>query len=1088
MFEFRRESHLHFRRFIHTLVALSCTFLTVGLASAQTFRGAVTGAVTDSSGGAVPSAKLEATNVSTGLTRQTNSNDLGQFSFEDLPVGKYSINASHAGFETTQMRDVNVAVGGVVQVPITLQISQQSAIVEVSASAAALDVETSAENEVIPETAVANVPLNGRDFTQLIKLAPGVNGAGSLNGGRTSQTNWQIDGADNNDIWHNSVSVNQGGVSGVAGTLLPVDAIDQFSVQSSAGAESGRNSSGSINVVIKSGTNGVHGSLYYFNRNDALATTTPFLPSSSATPKLKNNQFGGSLGGPVVKNKLFYFLSYERQKFIIGNETGALEPSDAWVSLAESTLGKYGVPVNPASLNVLSFWPQRGRTGPATSPNFFSSDDSDNYSDNGIGKIDYNINDRNSLAFRYFVGTGKQTAPVGSPFEEYYQVAPSRMHNFSLAHNLVLSPTITNQIVAGVNYFKQVFSDADTSFNPVAAGWNTGVTSPTLSGSPDITIGGFDEIGLTPPLGRIDTTGHLTDTLSYTLGAHQFRMGGEYRRSRGDVFYERNARGTFSFDGSQGPWANDPNVDANVKALSDFLAGMVQTSSVTFGDLQRNYYANDWDVFIQDSYKVTRTLTLDLGLRWDYFGPFYDPTNRISTFIPSEGGIVYTGHGIDSLYPRHFGNVAPRFGFAYSPNASKWAVRGNYGMFYDRPLLKAFADNVPPNGGASGVLANPGSISPVYSLTRSNYTIVPGQSIFGSGDIPSPPYGVFSVSQDFKNAYSQTYGLNAQYQLGHSTVAQVGYVGTVARHLLMIRDINQPPPSSAGAAASRALQDQLRPYYATFPQFETINQIESVGNSSYNALLASIRTTAWHGVTSQFSYTYGHSIDDGSAIRSRNPTDSDNLRLDRGNSDFDVRHTFTGYVVYTLPSPQWGPKLLVKGWQVNTLLSFFSGLPLTAYSGTNVSGTFEGRDRVNLVGDPYSSTGTKILTNPDGTKYIQYLNPAAFAQPAAGTFGTLGRNALIGPGFADVDFAAVKNTQISERFNLQFRAEMFNLFNRTNLPIPGSGGASATSPPGTKLNSSSFGRIFDTVGDFNGAPGIGAGEPFNVQLALKLIF
>jgi len=284
----------------------------------------------------------------------------------------------------------------------------------------------------------------------------------------------------------------------------------------------------------------------------------------------------------------------------------------------------------------------------------------------------------------------------------------------------------------------------------------------------------------------------------------------------------------------------------------------------------------------------------------------------------------------------------------------------------------------------------------------------------------------------------------------------------LGRRLLTIRDINQPPTSPLGASAIRSAQDTLRPYHAAFPQFATINQIESIGNSEYNALQASLRTNAWHGLTSQFAYTYGHSIDEGSAIRSRNPTDSYNLAFDRGNSDFDVRHTFTSYLVYTLPQSSLGPRLLVQGWQLNALMSFFTGLPFTAYSGQNVSGTFEGRDRVNIVGDPYRGGSEKIITNPDGTKYVQYLTPAAFAQPAPGTFGNLARNALFGPAFADVDFAVVKNTRVTERLNAQLRAEMFNLFNRTNLPIPGSGGASMTSPPGTKLNSSSFGRIFET--------------------------
>jgi len=1057
----------------------------------QTFRGAISGTVSDPTGAVLSGAGIKATNEDTGLTREQTAGTNGDYAFQDLPLGKYTVAASQPGFQTVRVANVIVAVGAVTALPIKLEVARQATSVEVISAPVALETESTALNSVVSNTAIQNAPLNGRDFRQLINLAPGVNGAGSINGGRTDQTNWQIDGADNNDVWHNSAAVNQSGVGGVAGTLLPIDAIDQFSVQSSGNAETGRNGAASVNLAIKSGTNSIHGSLYYFNRNDALAAQSPFAPAGAAKGKIKNNQFGGSVGGPIVKNKLFYFFTYERQKLIIGNSSGAFEPSPAWVNLAGGVLSRYSVPVNPVSLNLLSFWPARGRTGPATNPNAFASDNSDNYSDNVIGKIDYNINEKNTLAFRYFVGTGKQTAPVGtpySPFAEYFQIAPSRMHNYSLVHNAVINPRMVNQLVAGVNYFKQVFIDADTSFNPIAAGLNTGVTNPTLIGSPDITVGSFDELGPTPPLGRIDTTGHLTDTLTYTAGAHQLRFGGEYRRARGDVFYQRNGRGTFLFDGSQGPWANDRTVDGNTRALADFLAGYVQSSSVTSGDRQRNYYENSVDWFAQDTWKVNQALTLNVGVRWDYFAPFIDPTNRISTFIPEKGGIVYTGQGIDTIYPRRFNNFAPRFGFAYSPVGRRWVIRGNYGIFYDQPVLKAFADSNPPNRGATGVLANPGSVAPVYTVSRGNYTIVPGQSIFGSVSAPPPPYGLFSVSQNFKNAYNQNFGVNMQYQLSKTTILQVGYSGSLGRRLLMMRDINQPPPSSLGTAANLTAQNRLRPYYAAFPQFATINQVESVGNSSYNALQASLRTNSWHGLTSQFSYTYGHSIDLGSAIRSRVPTNSYNYNFDRGNADFDVRHTFTDYVVYVLPAFSHGPRKLVQGWQVNSVMSFYSGLPFSAFSGLNVSGTFQGRDRVNLVGDPYAGAGTNIITNPDGTKYVQFLNVAAFAQPAAGTFGNLGRNTLRGPGYAEVDFAAVKNTAITERVSLQFRAEMFNLFNRVNLPIPGSGSPSSTTPPSTRLNTSSFGRITATTGVFNGAPGIGAGEPFNIQLGLKLIF
>jgi hypothetical protein len=1010
--------------------------------------------------------------MTTGLKRDTTTTPAGEFAFQDLQLGDYEVSASQSGFDQLKVEKVAVEVGKITNLRLTLKIASQSQAVEVAATAVNIDVDNSTLNEVIPDKAVQDMPLNGRDFTQLVKLAPGVNGAGSINGARIAQNNWQIDGADNNDLWHNSAAINQGGVSGVAGTLLPIDAIDQFSVQSNANAESGRNGGGSINMVIKSGTNSLHGSLYYFNRNDALAANTPFAPAGSPKPKLKNNQFGGSVGGPIVKDKLFFFLTYERQKFIVGNGNGATEPSAAWVAEATAVLQQYNVPVNSATLNVLSFWPARGRTGPATSPNFFSTDDSNNYSDNGIGKIDYQINDKNSLAFRYFVGTGAQTAPVGSPYHEYYQVAPSRMQNYSLVLNSVITTKLVNQLLLGVNYFKQTFNDFDTGFNPVAAGLNTGVTSQTLLGSPDISISGFDEIGLTPPLGRIDTTGHITESLSYLTGRHQLRFGGEYRRARLDVFYARNARGTFTFDGTQGPWANNASISDNVKSLADYLAGDVSSSSIQVGHLQDNYYMNAGSLFAQDTFKFSRNLTFNFGLRWEYFGPFYDTTHQISTFVASKGGIVFPGQGIGSLYPPRHNNFAPRFGFAYTPGSNdKLAFRGGYGIYYDSPNLNAFGDNRPPNSGATGVIYNPAGANPIFSTTRSNYTIVPGQPVFGNPSLPPPPYGVFSVDQNFKNASLQNYNFNAQYQLGGAAAVEIGYVGSVGHHLLTVLDINQPPPSVLGTSATRAAQNMLRPYYSQFPQFATINQVESVANSHYNGMIASLRTNFWHGLISKFSYTLGHAMDDASAVRGVNPTNSYDLRGNYGNSDYDVRNTFSSYITYNLPSPAHA-KLLLGGWQLNSLLSFYSGLPFTVYAGQNISGTFEGKDRVDVVGDPFKGVN-RTLTNGA----VQWLNPAAFALPAPGTFGNEKRNQFYGPGFGDVDFSVFKNTPITERISSQLRIEMFNIFNRTNL-----GGL------GTTFSSGSFGKIFDTIGDYNGATGIGAGEPFNVQLALKIIF
>ena len=630
-------------------IAFAVLFCLLGVTGfSQTFRGGITGTVSDASGASIAGVTVQAVSSGTGLRRETTTTSAGEFAFQDLPLGQYLVTATQSGFDQLKVDKVEVEVGKVTSLRLTLKVASQSQTVEVAATAVNIDVDTSTLNEVIPSKAVQDMPLNGRDFTQLVKLAPGVNGAGSINGARLAQNNWQIDGADNNDLWHNSAAVNQGGVSGIAGTLLPIDAIDQFSIQSNANAEAGRNGGGSINMVIKSGSNALHGSLYYFNRNDALAANTPFAPAGTPKPKLKNNQFGGSVGGPVVKDKLFFFLTYERQKFIVGNGTGATEPSAAWVSQATAVLQQANVPVNSATQNVLSFWPARGRNGAAASPNFFGSDNSVDYSDNGIGKVDYLINSKNNLAFRYFVGTGAQTAPAGSPYHEYYQVAPSRMQNYSLVFNSVITPKLVNQLLLGVNYFKQTFNDFDTSFNPVSAGLNTGVTSPTLLGAPNITINGFDAIGLTPPLGRIDTTGHINETLSYVTGHHQLRFGGEYRRARLDVFYQRNARGTFTFDGTQGPWAKSATISDNVKSLADYLAGDVSSSSLQVGHMQDNYYMNAGSLFAQDTFKITPNFTLNYGVRWEYFGPFFDTTNQISVFIPSKGGIVFPGRPLGS--------------------------------------------------------------------------------------------------------------------------------------------------------------------------------------------------------------------------------------------------------------------------------------------------------------------------------------------------------------------------------------------------------------------------------------------------------
>ncbi len=1059
---------------------------------AQTFRGGVAGTVTDASGASIAGASVKLVSPDTGLTRESLTSSAGDFVFQDLPLGKYDVTVTQSGFDSLHVSGVTVDAGRLFSLALKLEVSRQATTVEVAASQVELETASSAETSVIPTQTLLDVPLNGRDFTQLLKLNPGVNANGSINGSRFNGIDWKIDGADNNDEWHNVNAVNQGGVSGIAGVLLPIDAIDEFSLQSGSNAEEGRNSGGVLNLVIKSGTNDVHGSLYYFNRNEALAARNWFTPPDAPTQELRNNQEGGSLGGPIWKNHTFFFLTYEQQNYIAAQTAVGTTPSAAWVSLGEQVLAKNGVPVNPVALNLLgTLWPANSLTGPATTDNYSGAGNNISNSYNGIVKLDHQFNERNSLAFRYFGGTGNQTEYIGSAIPYYFQAAPSRMHNFSLVYNSVISPRLVAQTVAGVNYFKQVFGDANHGFDIPALGLNTGVTNPSLFGSPSLTIAGFDGLGLTPPLGRIDTTGHITQTFTYTVSTHQFRFGGEYRHMRLDVFYESDALGSFKFDGSQGPFPNGdavsagdtwnvagneipasqyPSIGASLNSLADFLAGRVAplNATIAYGDLQRNYILNGGSGFFQDTWKVRPSLTLNYGLNWTYQSPISDPTNHISTFIPADGGITYVGHGISTLWPRDLHDFGPRFGFAYQPKAGgKMVIRGGYGIYYQVPNVSYFGNSVASNGGATGILANPGGSSPVYTLSNySPLTIQDGAPIFASATLPPPgPYGAFSVSQQFVTGYSMNTNFNVQYQVAQNAVVEVGYAGSQSRHMPDTLDINQIPIGSPEVNSSR-------PYAAEFPNLGAIDQVESVGNSYFNALEASVRTTRFHGVTTKLSYTLGHSRDDLSYARGIIPQDSYDLKADYGNSDFDIRNSSSAFISYALPDPS-RYKGLLGGWQLNSLFTMFSGTPFTVYSGTDTSGTGEYDDRAEVIGNPFANVPAS--NHATGTMY--WFNPAAFALPAQGTYSNETRNEFYGPATHQIDFSLFKNFKVKERVTIQFRAEIFNLFNFRNL-----------SEPVNNVSSSSLGQITSTYDVSYGSPGIGTGAPRNVQLALKVIF
>jgi Carboxypeptidase regulatory-like domain/TonB dependent receptor len=1157
--------------------------------SAQTFRGALNGTVTDQSGALVPNAQVEIVQAGTGTSFKALTSSAGEFTFLDLPIGKYDVNVSASGFKPEQVKGVPVSAGTTYTLPIKIGVASAGETVEVAADALALDTTSTVATTDIPSETVQNTPMNGRDFTQMIAMTPGYagysgGGGGSVNGARPDMINWQIEGADNNDIWWNVPAANQGGVSGIAGVVLPLDAIEQVSTVTQAGPDIGRSPGATVNLSIKSGSNALHGSAYYYNRNEALAAQSQLAVTK---PELRNQHFGYSAGGPIWKDHLFFFTTYEDQRFTIGVGEPSTEPSYAYVCGSASCsptavsasggalyiLQQYGVATSQTALNLLygsgsnqGLWPASSLTGSAQPFNYTNPANESGASHNGLAKIDYSITDKDKLSFNWFIGQGPQVAPTVSLLSPYYEEAPIHVQNYSLTYNRVLSSTMTNQIFAGVNYFQQSFYDQSTNYDPVELGLNTGVTNPNLGGAPRIQIAspqaesglgsssdGFDYVGNIPASGRQDITGHLDESFSWTVGKHELHLGGEFRKTQVFDFYQADQRGTFNFDGTQGPWsgnsgtacdslstatpsstaltniANNYTADPRYFQLADFLAGCYDASDTTIvqGDPKRLIYLNSYGIFGGDTFQFSHNLTFNYGVRYEYEGPIHDPNKDMSVFLPgATNGLAVAGSsGYANLYPQYHSGWGPRVGIIWQPSGSeKTVVRAGYGLGYDNPNIVNFLNSrFSSNGGAFGVEDNPAGDNIAVDTTPSA-PVIPSGANYGTDIFPNafttqqqclaspsalqPQYGcstinVFSISQHLRPGYVENMSLNVEQSLGKGLIAQVGYVGSFGHRLRTLLDINQAalnsaniavpyssttcPAASSGATPSTPGNDQQcsRPYYSAYPNYGVINQIQSAGNSNYNSLQAVLRTSKWRGITSQVAYTHSHSLDEFSQLTLWNPQNSFCLKCEYSNSDFDVHNTLVTYASYELPK-FGGPKVLTNGWQVNGLLNLHGGPPFTIFSSNaGGSGTGEFAERANEVPGVNPNAGiSKAVKGSSATGFYVNWTPTSFTPSVTGQFGDGPRNDLHGPGYSDFDLSLFKNTQIGERVTAQFRVEMFNVFNRLNLAAPGDGYCTDTND-GANPTSCAIGT---TIGANYGAPGIGAGEPYNTQLALKIIF
>jgi hypothetical protein len=1132
-------------RFIGSLGVFVCSLAVLLLlgspvGEAQTFRGTILGTVTDSSGAAVPGATVTIKNEDTGLTRTVTTADDGSYAAPELQIGNYTITVEKSGFKEGVVTGVRVEVSSERRADVTLQPGQLAQRVEVVGEDLPMVESTSnVLGGIIESNVVTNLPVNGRDYQKLILLVPGAAsgpdaitdsagsyGTVSVNGARGRSNNYLLDGTDMNDGYRNDPAINEGGVFSTPATILPIEAIAELNIASNFEAEYGRSAGSTVNIVTKSGTNDFHGSAFDYVRNTIFNARNYFNPSPNEPnggpqQPFHLNQFGADVGGPIIKDNTFFFVDYEGVREVGSEASPACVPTAADISANAPVPGDLSS-INPVIQKLLALnpWPTptsgndcyvNGGTNAALATPF------SNRVDNAIVKVDHKFNDANTLTGRYYIGDSTQLFPLaltgGGQLPNYNTLTPTRVQLISISYVSVLSPSIVNEMRLGWNRFAEGFFPENRSFNPESIGLDTvgpgtvNNSNPYNFGLPVISVDGLAQLGSdkADPRQRVDTNWHYIDNVSWKKGRNDFKFGYEFRRTSISQIFNRTFRGELEFSG-----------------LASFLEGIPDDGGTQgIGDTNRNTFENSNAVYAQDSFRMTRTLTLNLGLRWDYFGIVQEKQGLFNNVDPTTGQVF--GVGQNRLYNPDYRNWAPRVSVAWDVfGHQKTVLRAGYGIFYDATSQDMFLGHLPfsssfdPGVAYSG-LPGAGQIS---FGSPNQVPFAPGVPVFGSY---APMADSFGIDPNIRTPYLQNYNLNLQQQIAPKMVLQVGYVGSEGHKLWDFRDINQP--SHAQITAADLACDCINngqggnpfvPRRLTGNNFSYIYWQESAANSVYNALQASYRIDNWHGLTTAFNYTWSHSIDTASdgedyVPNAAQPTDSTEPQLNRGDSNFDIRRRLTWNFIYQFPNRAGSYERLTNGWGLNGILTVQSGQPF----------------HMILEADDFDGAGT-FFSKPDVIGPLQYnfsdplhfLNLSSFAVPctpvASGSgfdgtagscvpgtrhFGDEGRNSLIGPPFRELDFSIFKNTNITERLKLQLRFEAYNLFNHPNFANPlwpnflSDPSVTAITPANGNPNwYSGNGRLsgylpLTTTADVGpGYPFLGGGGPRSLQIAAKLNF
>lgn len=1075
---------------------------------AQEATGSIRGTITDPSGGTVARAVVSAVHIETGFTRSAQSDSEGNYSLVLLPVGHYRLDATAAAFQKYVQAGITLSVNEVALVPVQLVVGSQQQSAEVVADAA-LAQTTSDLGETVHEHEILDLPLNGRNFSQLGLLQPGVapltqglkNAGGplrsgqaySVNGLRPESNQFLIDGVDNYDAVY-------------AGYALepPIDAITEFRIlTNTASAEFGHSAGSTTNIVTRSGSNQLHGSLYEFLRNDDLDARNFF--AHSVEP-LKQNQFGGSIGGPIRREKTFFFGYYEgfrnRQgQTYTSTVPSALERQGDFSQTIDPSSGKVlplineitGEPyqgnkllsTNSISQKLLAYYPL-----PNTGTNLFTTTQTlTSYRDQFGARIDHYLSSLDRLFVRYNLSNGSELDPIavsGATVPGFPVRENDRTQNAVVEETRSFSSALVN--IARVSFLRRKFLDVQglNHSSPSTAGFDFPITLPAQGGLPYIDITGYGNIGdpLTGPRDTWQTSYSATDSLTWIRKKHELQFGGGIRHDQINVLQGIASNGYFVF--APFPLSN---------AFASFLTGSPVVFLQGGGDLNRGLRGNSLNGYAQDSWRATSRLTINVGLRYELTYPFTEIHNYQTVFVPgaqskvrpdAPAGLLYPGDpGVPGgLIKTDYRGLAPRIGLAWDPTGSgKWIVRSAYGIFYE-----------PYYNGQGGPLQDVISAAPWFKIIQIGQ---PNFSNPTAGINPNAPGYNYPITLDsldpnMRLPYAQDWNLTVQRAFGKSWLLEVAYVGTKGTKLPRFIEANPavyvPGTCNGQPCSTESNVDQRRPHSGcTLDQpssacrYTSMAYLAGVVNSEYNGLQTSLRKRFGHGISFLASYVYSKSLDENSSFNMTGGSSQDvagendlaqnpfNLRAEHGRSLFDQRHRFVFSHEWQLPSlrgqPAWSRQAF-GNWQINGILTLATGTPFTVFDSSDVAlqgSTPEisgfSASRPNLIGNPNS--GPKTVQEWFDVSAFQRLDPAT----QAGQFGNAGRNVTQAPGMGQYDFSMLKTFGLSESSTLQFRAEFFNIFNRANFGLPNN-----------DISSPTFGQVQSAL------------APRQIQFALKLRF